>query len=182
MEPTVNFDLVITFKGHKDQAAGEELLGMEEVELTLQNHGLSFNLKPSEFYNTVLVELNSDSIEADSLQAAEKLANAPTTVLSKIIPIESVVRTRKNLILKKSLDLSRTKIKSGETFVVRCDLRGRNYIKSNTELIEEVSLTIRENLMVEVNDQNPDWVVQLEVIGENTGISVLKPENLIKKV
>ena len=28
---------------------------------------------------------------------------------------------------------------------------------------------------------DPDWVVQIQVVGENTGISVLKPTELFKK-
>ena len=39
IKPTERFNLLVTFQGHKNDAAGEELLGIEEIELALQNHG-----------------------------------------------------------------------------------------------------------------------------------------------
>jgi tRNA acetyltransferase TAN1 len=33
-----------------------------------------------------------------------------------------------------------------------------------------------------MNQISPDWIIQIEVVGENTGISVLKLENIFKKL
>lgn len=177
MNPTVSFNLVVTFKGHKTAEAGEELLGIEEIELALQNQKNLFDIKETEFINIVLVETGSDPVEI-----ARELEKRPSTVISKIVPIEMVVRTRPDLIIEKVLSLSRDKIKSGETFVVWGDVRGREYIKSKEDLLTSISQEITEKLTVEMDEKNPDWVVQIEVVGENTGISVLEPENIIKKL
>jgi len=177
MNPTERFNLLVTFKGHKTSRAGEELLGIEEIELTLQDEKNLFDIKETEFQNVVLIESGSDP-----LVIAKELADASTTVISKIVPIELVIRTRPDIIAEKVITLSKDKIKSGETFIVRGDVRGREYIKSKEKFLASISQEITEKLRVEMEKNCPDWVIQIEVVGENTGISVLKPENIIKKL
>ncbi len=176
MNPTESFNLLITFKGHKTPEAGEELLGIEEIELTLQDEKNLFDIKETEFQNVVLIESGSDP-----LVIARKLAEASTTVISKIVPIELVVRTRSDLIAEKLISLTKDKIKSGETFVVRGDIRGRSHIKSKEEFLSSLSQEVTEKLGVEKDESDPNWIIQIEVVGENTGISVLKPVNIYKK-
>ncbi|MGC9516272.1 MAG: THUMP domain-containing protein [Methanomicrobiales archaeon] len=176
MKPTINFNLLVTLKGQKANNVGEELLGMEEIELALQPHESILNIKDSEFANVILLDL---SIKPK--QALEILRNANTTVISKIVVIDEVVRTRPKLIKDKVLQIADDKINSGQSFVVRCDLRGRKYIESKEELKEYVSREVIENLNIIENDDNPDWIIQIEIIGENTGISVSKPADIIKK-
>lgn len=177
MKPTESFNLLVTFTGHKTPDAGEELLGTEEIELTLEDHKDLFDIKETEFYNVVLIQSESDPMET-----ARLLRDAPTTVISKIVPIEMVIRTQPDLIVEKVVNLSRDKIKRNETFVVRGDIRGRGHIESKEELLTDIAQEITEKLLVDMDENNPDWVVQIEVVGENTGISVLRPENIVKKV
>lgn len=175
MKPTLSFNLLVTFKGQKTPEAGEELLGIGEIETALGEEKV-YDIKESGFYNVVLIQTESDPVEVVKL-----LKDYQTTVISKIVPIEMVVRTRRDLIVEKIISLCREKIKDRETFVVRGDIRGREYIKSKEELLNSITQEISEKLLLKIDDKDPDWVVQIEVIGENTGISVLKPDALIKK-
>lgn len=177
MKPTESFNLLVTFKGHKNQKTGEELLGIEEIEMALQDQKNLFTIKETEFYNVVLIQSDSNPLKIIRL-----LKNTKTMVISKIVPIEMVVRTRRDLISEKVLKLCKDKIKPNETFVVRGDIRGRGYIRSKEELLSSITQIIIEKLMLELNEENPDWVVQIEVVGENTGISVLNPDEIIKKL
>ncbi len=177
MNPTERFNLLVTFKGHKTAIAGEELLGIEEIEFALQDEKNLFDIKETEFQNVVLIESSTDS-----LVIARELADAATTVISKIVPIDLVVRTRPDLIEEKVLNISKDKIKKGETFIVRGDVRGRERIKSKEKFLSSISREITEKLGVEMDKNSPDWIIQIEVVGENTGISVLKPENIFKKL
>lgn len=118
----------------------------------------------------------------DPEEAVAILNEAPTTVVSKVVPIDMVVKTRRDAILEKVLLLAREKTNSEDSFVVRCDLRGREYIKSKEEVIEAVSNELLNKLDVILDEMNPDWVVQIEVVGEDTGISVLKPYQILKKI
>lgn len=177
MKPTETFNLLITLQGHKSEGVGEELLGIEEIEFALQPHEPVLNLKESKFPNVILIHLVMDPEEAITI-----LKDAPTTVLSKAVPIETVVRTRIDGIIEKTLKMLDEKAGSGDSFVVRCDLRGRKYLKSKDELIEAVSEELSDKLNLKLDNVNPDWIVQIEVVGENTGISVLKPGELLKKI
>jgi tRNA acetyltransferase TAN1 len=115
-------------------------------------------------------------------EAVAILAEAPTTVVSKAVPIDVVVKTRMDAILGEVLVIARKKASSEDSFVVRCDLRGREYIKSKEEIIEAVTNELLNKVDVIVNERNPDWIVQIEVVGEDTGISVLKPHQILKKI
>ena len=176
MKPTLSFNLLVTFKGQKTPEAGEELLGIEEIETALGEQENLYDIKESGFYNVVLIQTESDPVEVVKL-----LKDYQTTVISKIVPIEMVVRTRIDLIVEKIISLCREKLKDKETFVVRGDIKGREYIKSKEELLNSITHEINEKLLLKIDEKDPDWVVQIEVIGENTGISVLKPDALIKK-
>ncbi|MDI6643490.1 MAG: THUMP domain-containing protein [Methanobacteriaceae archaeon] len=176
MKPTKNFNFLVTLKGHKSEVAGEEVLGIEEIELELKKYEPMLNIKDSEFPNVLLIDLSMDT-----RKALEILKNSTTTVISKIVIIDEVVRTRPNIIKEKVLQIARTKIKSGSSFAVRCDLRGRKYIKSKNDLVKLISNELIENLNIEENSTDPDWIVQIEIIGEDTGISVSKPSDILKK-
>ncbi len=167
----------MTLQGHKDAHAGEELVGMDEIELALSSYEPVLYIKESQYPNVILVELTMDPEEAVAI-----LKEAPTTVISKAIPIDTVVKTRMDIILERVLLTAGEKISSENSFVVRCDLRGREYIESKEELIETVTNELLNNLDVTADKINPDWIVQIEVVGEDTGISILKPHQILKKI
>lgn len=177
IKPIDGFNLLVTLQGHKDAHAGEELVGIEEIELALSSYEPVLYIKESQYPNVVLVELTMDPEEAVTI-----LSEAPTTVVSKVVPIDVVVKTRMDSIWERVLLIAREKMSSDDTFVVRCDLRGREYIESKEELMETVTNELLNNLDFTVEETNPDWIVQIEVVGEDTGISVLKPHQIIKKV
>jgi len=177
MKPTENFNFLITLKGHKDDNVGEELLGIEEIELALQKDEPTLNIKDSEFPNVLLIDLSMDPE-----LALDILKKTTTTVISKIVIIDEVVRTRSNIIKEKALQIANQKIKPGSSIAVRCDLRGRKYIESKEDLIKAISDELIQKLNAYPNSKNPKWVVQVEIVGEDTGISVLEPYKIIKKI
>lgn len=152
-------------------------MGIEEIEMALQNDEKVFNIKDSNFPNVILIDLAMEPLDAVKL-----LDDAQTTVISKVVLIENVVRTRLDIILEKILDLANNRIVSGDSFKVICDLRGRKYIKSREELIEKISEELVEKFDAQTDGSDADWVVQVEVVGENTGISILNPEMIPKKL
>ncbi len=125
---------MITLQGQKDENAGEELVGTEEIQLALQNYERVLNIKESDFPNVILIDLIMEPLEAVKI-----IANTPTTVISKVVPIETVVRTRLDSILEKVANLAGDKVSPGDSFNLICDLRGRKYIKSKDELMDRTS-------------------------------------------
>lgn len=166
----------MTLQGHKDAHAGEELVGIEEIELALSSYEPVLYIKESQYPNVILVELTMDPKEAVAI-----LKEAPTTVISKGVPIDFVVKTRMDSILERVLLIAGEKMSSEDSFVVRSDLRGREYIESKEELIETISNELLNKIDATIDEINPDWIVQIEVVGDDTGISVLKPYEILKK-
>ena len=177
IKPIDGFNLLVTLQGHKDAHAGEELIGIEEIELALSSYEPVLYIKESQYPNVVLVELTMDPEEAVAI-----LGEAPTTVVSKAVPIDAVVKTRMDSIWERALLIAREKMDSDDSFIVRCDLRGREYIESREELIETVTNELLNNMDIRVDGVNPGWIVQVEVVGEDTGVSILKPHQILKKV
>lgn len=169
MYPTERFDLIVKLEEYKNQTRCHEVTTLEQIELELKNHDPFYYLKESEFLNIFMVELRTDK-----LRTALKLANASLNNAFEMVPIESVVFTRPEKIVDKIINISKDKIKDGETFVVKCNISGQKCIKSQGELVQSIYQEM-ENLNFKPHENNPDWVIHVEVVGENTGISVLKP-------
>ena len=55
MKPTETFNLLVTLKGQKDDSSGEELVGIEEIEMALEGNEKVLNVKESNFPNVVLI-------------------------------------------------------------------------------------------------------------------------------
>ncbi len=97
---TEKFDMVVKFNGeskHED----DELLGIEELECALKDMSSDLYIKESECLDIVLVELGTDSVEV-----AKKLRNSPTKIISRVVPINMVIESNQEAIIKKIKELS----------------------------------------------------------------------------
>ncbi len=168
MIPTEKFDLIVKFEEDKAPTDLNEYMAMKKLEDKLKNHDPRFYLKESEFYNVFLVELMEKN-----LNTALKLAETSLKKNFEILPIETVVPTRPKEILKEIINTSKDKIKDGETFTIKCNIRGSRYIKTREEFINHLYTEI-EKTNRKPDENHPDWIIHIEVVGENTGISVLK--------
>ena len=128
-------------------------MGTEEIAMALQNYEIVLNIKESNFPNVILLDLSLEPLEAMKI-----LENSPTTVISKIVPIESVVRTRLDSILEKVANLAGEKVTSGDTFNVICDLRGRKYIESKDDLVSKISEELIEKFSLNPENKDPNWI------------------------
>jgi len=93
----------------------------------------------------------------------------------RIIPIEKVVRTNLGEIQRAATTLS-SKIAKGETFRVTVEKR---YTETPTrDIIEAAAANIERG--VDLN--KPDKILLIEVIGGLTGVSVIKPDEILAVV
>ena len=90
----------------------------------------------------------------------------------RIIPIEKVVRTDLDEIEKTVRELA-SKITEDETFRVTVEKRFTS--TQSRDIIEAAAANIERR----VNLNKPDKVVLIEVVGGLTGISVIKPQDII---
>ena len=91
----------------------------------------------------------------------------------RIIPIDRVVRTDLNEIQRVATELALSKIKETESFRVTVEKR---FTETPSRDIIEAAAT---NIERQVNLNNPDKIVLIEVVGGLTGISVVKPTDII---
>jgi tRNA acetyltransferase TAN1 len=90
----------------------------------------------------------------------------------RVIPIEKVVRTDLREIERAATELA-SKIEEGETFRVTVEKRFTK--ASSKEIVEAAAANIERR----VDLSKPDKVVLVEVVGELTGISVIKPLDIL---
>lgn len=90
----------------------------------------------------------------------------------RIIPIEKVVKTRLEEIAKTAEELA-PKIGENETFRVTVEKRFTEI--STKDVIEAAASKIERK----VNLEKPDKILLIEIVGGLTGISVIKPEDII---
>jgi tRNA acetyltransferase TAN1 len=90
----------------------------------------------------------------------------------RIIPVEKVVRTDLGEIQRTAMELS-SKIGDGETFRITVEKR---FTETPTQDIIEAAAA---NIEREVNLNNPDKILLIEVVGRLTGVSVIKPGEIL---
>jgi tRNA acetyltransferase TAN1 len=90
----------------------------------------------------------------------------------RIIPIENVVRTDLGEIQRAATELG-SKIGKNETFRVTVEKR---FTETSTRDIVEAAAA---NIEREVNLNNPDKILLVEVVGGLTGLSVIKPDEIL---
>ncbi len=90
----------------------------------------------------------------------------------KIKPIELVVRTDLDEMIK-AIDLLKGTIGNGEKFKIVIEKR-RSPLESR-KIIDALASRIDRKVDLE----NPDWIVLVEVIGDITGLSILRPDEIL---
>lgn len=90
----------------------------------------------------------------------------------KVTPIEITVKTDLEEI-KEAVKKLLWKIGENESFRVTVNKRATEL--SSREVIEEVAKIVDRR----VNLESPDKVIQIEIIGDVTGISIIKPEQIL---
>ena len=94
----------------------------------------------------------------------------------KLTPIDAVTSDNEEEIRRVAVDLALRKIRENETF--RITINKRLSSLSSRKLIENIAKEINRK----VDLKNPDKILQIEIIGKDVGISVLKPDDIISIV
>lgn len=164
-------NLLVTTYRHMESEAGAEistLLG-------------EIGDKEPEISYTGVSGLLACTTELDPLGAIQKIKkivqDEPWKVryILRLIPIDTVVTTDVDDI-KNAVKSLAARIKENETFRVTVEKR-RSSIKS-MEIIEVIASIVDRKVSLE----RQDWVVLIEIVGKETGVSVIKPENVFSAV
>ena len=99
-----------------------------------------------------------------------------TQNIHKIYPVDRVVLTEIDLIKEATLDLVKTHPYCKPNTEFRISIR-----KRNTDLeTKEIIAVIADNLDFPVNLKKFDWNIQIEIIGNYTGIGILRESDIFR--
>ena len=164
--------LVITYRG-----------GVREVLRELRELG---RFKASTFRDVVIGR--AENLEIFFEKVEEKLKDKPFLPLSRVIPLDKVFKFNlKTLIddLKRFVSQYLKEFSSSESFCVRVERRGFKGMLSSREIEVEIGRYVQiesENVLgrkLRVDLKNPDKVILVEVIGGVTGISIVRPDDIL---
>lgn len=151
---------------------GEEFVGKFEAEEIFAILGIEAKVEETGIRGLLFAEVD-DALGA--IRGISKLINEKSELFShtiRYIPLEKITRTDLGE-MKKAVRELIGKIGEDESF--RITVEKRHTSLHTREIIEEVAKEVRRK----VNLKNPDWVVLIEVFGGKTGISVIKPEDIL---
>ena len=161
-------NLIITCPRHFEEEASEEVKRIL-IELGDQEPRIIISSMPGIL--TGITSLNPiESIE----KIREKILDEPWSVryCLRIIPIQGVCKTNikeiEDEILKKI-----GVIKSEDSY--RITIEKRNSKVSSNEIISKIA----KNISNKVSLDSPDWVILIEIIGDEAGVSVIRNNNIL---
>ena len=161
-------NLIITCPRHFEEEASEEVKRIL-IELGDQEPKIIISSMPGIL--TGITSLNPiESIE----KIREKILDEPWSVryCLRIIPIQGVCKTNikeiEDEVLKKI-----GVIRSEDSY--RITIEKRNSKVSSNEIISKIA----KNISNKVSLDSPDWVILIEIIGDEAGVSVIRNNNIL---
>jgi tRNA acetyltransferase TAN1 len=160
--------LVTTARGLEDEARKEllELLKAMSDEPQIERTPVSGLLKV-----TTTLPVNAVISEVGRIASEEPWM---IRYVLRMIPIEKVVTSLKEL--SDTAKLLSSRIADNETFRVTVEKRHANL--SSKDLVNLVASVVEKKVDLE----NPDWIVQVEVIKSQIGVSVLRAGQILSTV
>ena len=161
-------NLIITCARHLEPETEEELMSI------LEEFGDS-NVKVSitNMSGILTAETNLDPIDVVR-KIKEMLLDEPWSIryCLRIIPIQKIVETKIEEIEKSTIELS-DQILEDETY--RISIEKRNSNASSQEIITKIADKIKNKVSLEF----PDKILLIEILGNITGISILKKSDIL---
>ncbi|MCH8915517.1 MAG: THUMP domain-containing protein [Thaumarchaeota archaeon] len=161
-------NLIITCARHLEPETEEELRGILE-ELGDSNAKVSI----TKMSGILTAETKLEPIKVVR-KIEEMILNEPWSIryCLRIIPIQKVIETKIEEIEKTVADISK-QISNGETY--RISIEKRNSNLSSQEIISKIASKIKNKVSLEF----PDKIVLIEILGDKTGISILKKVDVL---
>ena len=89
----------------------------------------------------------------------------------RIIPIQCIAETEMSEIIKNVIKLKDI-IQQNDSY--RITIEKRNTSMSSTEIIAEIAKIFQNKVSL----NQPDWIILIEILGDKTGISILKDDDI----
>ena len=164
-----NFNLICTTSRNLEQEA------TIEINSILTKLGESAIIKKAEPSGIIVAKTNKDpKIIIQELRNIIKDEPWKIRYLKRVIPIEFTVKDINQLLIQ--IESYKIRIKENETF--RITVKKRFSPISTKELIVEIAKLIKR----QVNLDNPEWIIQIEIINSMIGASIIRPEHILNVI
>lgn len=153
---------------------GQEVLGLAALSSLLAEMGdANAKVEITKIQGVLTVYTKLDPFQVVE-RVREIASKEPVKVegIMRLIPVELVSRSRLEEITA-SVDRLKDKIPPDATYKVVVEKRHTQL--SSREVIEAVAARVDRKVSLE----NPDWIVLVEVLGGVTGVSVLRPSQIL---
>ncbi|WP_048151319.1 THUMP domain-containing protein [Palaeococcus ferrophilus] len=116
----------------------------------------------------------------DKGEAIRRIREFETQAIFKVVPLEVLVESNEDEIIKRAVELAKERIKPEDSFAARCRVRDKKFASAK-ELERKVGGAVKDATNARVDLTDPDWTVMVEVLERKTGISVLGRGEILKK-
>lgn len=162
-------DLLVTFdSAHQSKA-------IEQLKKLLELVGEEQSIQKTEVEGDAIVQVNDpfktvEKVREEMQKGAEKFS-----YLSRFIPI-TVWTEPKVEKMQKAISDQLDKIGEEEKWKMSLEKRGWDEMPSQKLIVKLTEVVDRKN----VDLDSPEKIIQVEIVGEKAGVSILKPEQLLE--
>lgn len=165
------FNLIISSSRFREEEAQDEILDILDMFDDPESES-----EITEIKGLLLVQTALDPFLLIG-KIKELVASEPWQVryIMRVLPIEVVVPSNLGAIKAAAKEIA-SKISNEDTF--RITVEKRHSVLSSTDVISAVAQEIKSK----VNLEDPDWIVLVEIVASQTGISVIRPNQAFSSV
>ena len=168
----MNFNLLVTTYRHREYDA------VDELNVILQRFNIDVEMIEIQNVSGIILALaNLNPFELIT-KFKELLTEEPWQFryILRVIPIERALYTDLKNIEREVENLTMKKIKVNDSF--RISVEKRHTPTRSKEIISSIA----NKLQNKVSLKNPDWIILIEIIGNKTGISILKERDVFNSI
>jgi tRNA acetyltransferase TAN1 len=165
------FNLIISSSRFREEEAQDEIMELLEMFGDLDSESEITKIKGIIVAQTAL----DPFLVVDKLKELVAIEPWQVRYVLRVLPIETVVPTDIGSIKGAAKELA-SRIGSDDTF--RITVEKRHSPLASMDVINAIASEIGSKVDLE----DPDWVVLVEIIGVQTGISVIEPDHIFSSV
>ena len=161
------FNLIITTSRFNEEDAQDEILDLLEMFDDVEAES-----EITEIVGLLLARTILDPfLVIQKLKELVKLEPWQVRYVLRVLPIEAVVRTELDAI-KEVVKKLASKMNLAETFRITVEKRHSSF--TSIQVINAVAEEIKNNVDLE----DPDWVILVEIVASQTGVSIIRPDQV----
>ncbi len=148
---------------------GKEHTALEEIPDCLYRYDQGVRVEKTPYGGVLKVYTSLPSREA-----ARIISSCWVSFVKRVVPVDVEVEARLEAIVDAALKLARG---VEDSVAVRCVKRGSR-IPSSKVVEEEVGAALKDKLGLKIKLEDPDYVLRVEVVGDEAYLSLLSREDL----